>query len=310
MYIKSKTTKNYVLSSVLPVLLSACSPLFFLSYPMASIANKPELSIELTGKLPKQLKENSGMALVDNTLWFINDSGNKAAVYQVQTDTQKIVHTVKIKAAKNKDWETLAHDDKHLFIGDCGNNSGKRNTLTLYKIKWQHLLKEETTAKTISFSYADKKKSDRGKNHNFDCEAITSVNDQLWLFTKNRGDQQSSLYILDKKLKQQTLKKVATFPVRGLITGADYNAKTKLLALIGYKKSELWGQSFLWTIPVKDEQLDWQKAKHYPLSPIGQWEAVSWKDDKNLYISTEKNPFIPQYLGQIKLPKEKLPEEK
>lgn len=174
--------------------------------------------------------------------------------------------------------------------------------MTLYKIKWRDILKnDKAPANSIQFSYADKKKRDKGKNHNFDCEAMTSVDDNIWLFTKNRGDKKTNLYIIDKSSAQQTLKKAGTFSVNGLITGADYNPSTQKMALIGYKKSAPKGRGFVWIIPVGQDTLLWKKARYYRLNQPGQWEAIGWRDNQSLYISTEKNPLIRQSLGLIQV---------
>ena len=86
-------------------------------------------------KLPKSLKENSGIATyTDNSAWFIEDSGNDDIITQVDYDG-KILKELKVKNGKNHDWEDLTSDKAgNLYIGDFGNNDNDRKNLVIYKL--------------------------------------------------------------------------------------------------------------------------------------------------------------------------------
>lgn len=264
------------------------------------------LSIESLKYLPDKVSETSGLAMFGGYLWTINDSGGKDAVYAFGTQDYEFKKRIKIGGSKNIDWESLAHTDKHLFIADCGNNKGKRKTLDIYKVSWKKLVKaenkEKVAAKKISFQYADRSKNDKGKEHNYDCEALTAVDEKLWLFTKNRGDLQSRLYVLDTKKSKQAINASVTLPVSGLITAADYNHKTAKLVLLGYQKASVFGQSFIWIMDVKAGLPVWESARHHTILPYGQWEAVVWQDDKTLLLTSEKSPLGTQQVGRLRLP--------
>ena len=47
---------------------------------------------------------------------------------------RKILQTISVQKAKNVDWEDIAQDGKYIFIADVGNNYGKREKLTIYKV--------------------------------------------------------------------------------------------------------------------------------------------------------------------------------
>jgi len=85
--------------------------------------------------LPKKLGENSGITTIDGTTaWFIEDSGNQDKMYQVDLKG-KLLKELKVKNAKNKDWEDLAKDNLgNVYIGDFGNNENKRKDLVIYKV--------------------------------------------------------------------------------------------------------------------------------------------------------------------------------
>ena len=263
------------------------------------------LSIESLKYLPDEVSETSGLARFGGYLWTINDSGGKDAVYAFRAQDYEFKKRIKIGDSKNIDWESLAQTDTHLFIADCGNNNGKRKTLDIYKVSWKKLIKakdkEKVASKKISFQYADRNKYDQGKGHNYDCEALTVVGEKLWLFTKNRGDLQSRLYILDASKSRQAINPAVTLPVSGLITAADYHQKSGKLVLLGYQKASVFGQSFIWIIDVKSGLPVWESARYHTILPYGQWEAVIWQDDKTLLLTSEKSPLGTQQIGRIQL---------
>lgn len=266
----------------------------------------PSLMTENLKYWPDTVSETSGLAKFGGYLWTINDSGGKASLYAFNDQNYAFSKQVKIKGAKNVDWESLAQNKNHLFIADCGNNQAKRKTLDIYKVSLQQIAQAKdggkVASKKIRFHYADRKGSVDSKSHNYDCEALTFVGDQLWLFTKNRGDLQSRLYILDKKQSDQAVDPVMRLPVAGLITAADYNENNHTLALLGYQKPSMFGQSFVWIIDVVAGLPDWSRARYHTILPYGQWEGVLWDGDNALLLTSEKSPLGAQQIGRLRLP--------
>ena len=263
------------------------------------------LSIEQLILLPNKVSETSGLARFGHYLWTINDSGGKASVYAFDAQSYDFVKSVKIEGAKNVDWESLAQDDKSLFIADCGNNRGKRKKLDIYKVSVSKLIKAKhkgkVPSKKITFSYADRKAGDAGKQHNFDCEALTVVGNKLWLFTKNRGDLQTKLYVLNKDKSQQKLEPLMTLPVSGLITAADYDEVSNKLVLLGYQKVSPFGQSFIWIVDMEAGLPVWERAVYHTILPYGQWESVLWEMPGQLLLTSEKSPLGTQKVGRLRI---------
>lgn len=264
--------------------------------------------IRLLGQLPDEVKETSGLAQREELLWTMNDSGDGAFLYALNTQF-KIEQKVTVSNAKNVDWEELAQDQHYLYIADCGNNAGKRDVLSIYRVAWSHLNDKtvnEVKADIFKFSYADKPKPIT-RNHNFDCEALASVGNELWLFTKNRGDEKTKLYRLEKGKAFQTVQPSLEFDVKGLVTAADYLEESNTLVLIGYKKNVVFGQSFIWIIPVATEaevKPLWEKAHYQTLTPYAQWEAVLWQRGvmmPDLLFTTEKSPLLDVSIGVLKV---------
>ncbi|MDP2723422.1 MAG: T9SS type A sorting domain-containing protein [Bacteroidales bacterium] len=200
--------------------------------------------------LPKEVEETSGLAYFHGRLWTINDSGGLPVVYGLDTLTGEVVQRISIGNATNRDWESLAQDDEYLYIGDFGNNSGNRDDLIIYKVPLSGFPLTgdiEVPAVKISFTYEDYQGSvEKKKENNFDCEAFISVDDSLYLFSKNWGNQQTRLYRLPKTPGNFSAKLVATFESRGLITGADIDRTTGEIILTGYTNKS-W-MPFLWIL--------------------------------------------------------------
>lgn len=250
---------------------------------------------------PSSVKETSALAVNDGKLWTLNDGGNKNILYAFSAENYQPLGEVEVEG-HNRDWESLAQDKKYLYIGDCGNNSALYRKFQIYKVRWSDLnkLPEKVKAQPMYFEYKDQ--PEKGEN-NHDCEAITMVGNELWVFTKNRGDQQSYLYKLDKNRTKQKVSKQAVLPVSGLITGADYNPNTSMLVLVGYQKAKAFGNAFIWLVPVEKKMPVWDKARYYGLQPYGQWEGVVWESDDTILLTSEKSPIGAQQIGRIKIPR-------
>jgi len=162
--------------------------------------------------LPDTLSEISGLEfLSDSLLVAINDGGDKARLYILNLQGE-LIRTVKVKDASNNDWEDLARDEKHLYIGDIGNNQNKRQNLAIYRVKIKDILnKNKVEADKIKIEYTEQKKfPPKKENLLFDAEAITVWNDTIYLFTKNRGrpsSGMSSIYQIPCKKGTYKLKK-------------------------------------------------------------------------------------------------------
>ena len=199
--------------------------------------------------LPKEVEETSGLAFFNGGLWTMNDSGGKPVLYKTDTTNGKITQRITIENAVNRDWEDLATDDKFVYIGDFGNNSGNRDDLKIYKVKKSDIPEKgnaKVKAKIISFKFADRgnNKIKSRKENNFDCEAFTVIGDSLYLFSKNWENQKTRLYVLPKKAGNYVAQLRGSFDTKGLVTAADYNAQKNELVLQGYKNRS-W-IPFLW----------------------------------------------------------------
>ena len=199
------------------------------------------------------LNENSGIVFFDDHIWAINDGGNSNTIYQLDT-LGTIIREISISNAQNVDWEALSQNDQSLFIGDFGNNSGSRQDLSIYvidKAEIQNPLISSVNAVKRTFVYEDQVEFLWGSNaHNYDCEAFISLDDSLYLFSKNWLNEQTKMYALPVSWTDTaTAVLKSSFDVNGLITDASVDINTGRLVLLGYKNNgaNLYS-SFVWMI--------------------------------------------------------------
>ncbi len=246
-----------------------------------------------TTDLPTSVYESSGLAIIQQQLWTINDSGNPPVLYQVAKDSDSLLHTLTINNASNNDWEELATDENNLYIGDFGNNGGNRQNLTIYEVPLSSMsaaFAEANYIRTLSFQYADQQLYNHpGNLHNFDCEAMIALGGQLYLFSKNRADQQCNLYQLDIANNNGVAQKMDSFDSNGLITGADYDLSSNTLALVGYRMPAAdQFEAFVWLFYGFSGRDFFGGKQHFiDLKLYEQAEGIVFLETQKLLISTE-----------------------
>ncbi|MGS2761056.1 hypothetical protein [Sinomicrobium sp. M5D2P9] len=258
-------------------------------------------------RLPKELKENSGIEITerDSTVWVINDSGNKNRIYRVGFDG-KIQRELRVKNAKNKDWEDLTKDkDNNLYIGDFGNNSNKRKDLTIYKIATPGTVKEKNIkAEKISFYYPEQKSfPPRAKHRYYDAEAFFFLNGYFYLFTKNRSkpfDGISFLYKIPARKGHHKAELMGEYVFcknekHCMITAAAISPDEKTVALLGHDK--VW----LFSGFADDNFLNPDVKEIVELGHSSQKEGLCFTDNHTLLISDEAKGSSGRNLYELKL---------
>ncbi|MGK4568873.1 T9SS C-terminal target domain-containing protein [Flavobacterium sp. 3HN19-14] len=166
-------------------------------------------------------------------LWTHNDSDD-ATLYALDTISGSIVSAYPLPL-KNHDWEELSQDQDNFYLGDIGNNFGKRNVLSIYKIDKSSLLAHQPKIDTITFSWPETIAKGEKMHINFNCEAMAVIGDSIYLFTKEyQKTRQTQVFSIPSKPGNYVAKYKATLKTRVLVTGANYNEKNKTLALCGY----------------------------------------------------------------------------
>jgi hypothetical protein len=211
-------------------------------YPIA--IQNPDFLFEL----PKEVEETSGLVFFDGLLWTHNDSGGEAALYGIDTVSGRISRKLGFPEISNIDWEAVALSKDYLFIGDFGNNNGSRKNLMIHRVERSAIPDSGNASlktEVIRFNFEDQDDfTIDWKSNNFDCEALIAGDQNLYLFSKNRGDQHSRIYRLPFEPGEHIAQLIGRFDSQGLITGADYDHVHNQLVLVGYTY-KTW-KPFMW----------------------------------------------------------------
>ena len=266
------------------------------------------LNLEPIALLPEGVRETSGLFFYNGRLWTHNDSGGKPILYALDTSNFQIVQRITIENAKNKDWEDVCIDDKCVYVGDFGNNKGSRKNLRIFFFPLSDIPEQgdaAVTADSIRFRFADQTNFEKRKQaHDFDCEAMFSTDQHLYLISKGWKTGTSRIYRLSKTSGEQVAEVVNSFNPQGLITGADYDKETGLLVMTGYVK-DIW-RPFLYCIQDFEEHkvLDTKDALgNYYLDLPGitglQVEGICFYTKGKCFVTAETSPTISARVFQI-----------
>jgi len=188
----------------------------------------------LIATLSDSLKELSGLIKVCGTLLGHNDGGNLELLHRIQGNTGTEQGTSPLPLSLI-DWEDIAVDSTHLYLGDFGNNTGQRDTLSIYRLALNEVCNGSIqSVDTLRFWYADAPTGVLpADSHNLDCEAMAVYRDSLWLFSKNRVGNQVRIYGLRGLSGLHGIQALDSIQVEGQITGADVLGDSSMV-LVGY----------------------------------------------------------------------------
>ena len=249
--------------------------------------------------IPQEVEETSGLIFWSDGYWTHNDSGGLPIIYKLDTLSGEVIQRITLSGRQNIDWEEIAQDEDFIYVGDHGNNSGNRDDLAIYIVAKADIPSSgdvEVQSGKIDFVYSDYPgRIEKRKDNNFDCEAMIATDQWIYLFSKNRGDNQSKLYKLPKTAGDYTAEKITTFNTAGLVTGADLNEVDNELMLIGYTNNQ-W-IPFLWLMFDFEEEDFFSGNKRridMPMVTATQTEGICYTHGKKGIISSENNPLFNQ----------------
>lgn len=226
----------------------------------------------------------------DDVYWTLNDSGNDNRIFPFNKNGEILRAEwykedeggVYVAGTSNIDWEEMAVDNLgNIHVCDSGNNGNARKDLCIYQIKDPLPVFSGTVNyfQKIHFYYPEQK-AFPAKPNNFDCEAVFWANDNLYLLTKHRADTQTHLYRFDSldQLKINTITRIGTFEIGGMVTAADASIDGTKLAVLTYDN--------VWIFEAEDGDYFNGKISWLPIN-ANQCEAVCFDGD-DLIITSEQ----------------------
>jgi hypothetical protein len=251
------------------------------------------------GVLDSTINESSGLIIWDNLFWTFNDSGGKNEIYGLDFKTGSIRCTVQLSNTQNIDWEDIAQDKRYIYIAETGNNFGSRHDQKIYRIRKSDITSEplqSVIADSISFQYSDQ--TDFTVSYHktsYDCEALISFHDSLYVFTKDWLHFHTKVYGFPAKPGNYSLNPIDSYNVNGMITGADILPDGRY-ALIGYKDFH----SFIWIFNKKKNKFfDNPRFINFGKLENSQTEGICFSKKGDLYISCEQTVNYPQQIWKI-----------
>lgn len=254
----------------------------------------PLFAPEFKAELPETVRETSGLFFHNGRLWTHNDSGGKPILYGLDTTTFEVVQKITLANVKNKDWEDVCTDGERVYVGDFGNNKGKRKNLRIYVFPLSAIPDSgdvSVAVDSIRFSFADQTEFKHEKhNHDYDCESIFATDSLLYMFSKGWATGTTRLYRLPKEPGTYVAEVVNGFDSQGLITGADYDRESGILVLVGYV-NKIW-LPFLYLIYDFDDMGTNLSNRRFDLHNYlgSQTEGICFYDKGKCFLSSETSP--------------------
>ena len=261
-------------------------------------------SVEIISKivLPKIINETSGLEFYNNNFITHNDSGGEPSLYVFNEDGE-IIETIELNKnpdfeIENNDWEDITNDNEYLFVADTGNNFGNRDNLNIIRVsKGTDFMVDGI----IEISYSDQESFFPRPKHKYDAEAIIVIEDKIALFSKDRENLNTDLYLVDKNQNgSQILTSEVSYNVNTLITGGDYDEDRNLLALVSYNSN---GNQYLLLFEnFKLNNLENNTFKKFKI-PLeqAQIEAVKIIDEKTFWVTSEDEGIGSPFMYKIEI---------
>jgi hypothetical protein len=231
-----------------------------------------------------------------------NDSGGEPSLYVFNEDGE-IIETIELNKnpdfeIENNDWEDITNDNEYLFVADTGNNFGNRDNLNIIRVsKGTDFMVDGI----IEISYSDQESFFPRPKHKYDAEAIIVIEDKIALFSKDRENLNTDLYLVDKNQNgSQILTSEVSYDVNTLITGGDFDEDRNLLALVSYNSN---GNQYLLlfeNFELNNLEKNTFKKFKIPLEQA-QIEAVKIIDEKTFWVTSEDEGIGSPFMYKIEV---------
>ncbi len=194
----------------------------------------------------------------------------------------------------------MTYDEEgNILICDCGNNYNYRKDLAIYKIAEPnpYYAAETGIIAKYLFRYPDQKEfpPSSKKEWNFDAEAIFSLNKNVYIISKSRGDLKAKLYRF-KNLKpfEVNIPEIeGEFDFKSMVTDAAVSPDSKHLAVLTY--------NYIWIFEIKSIENLFKNPHYFKEISLGQCEGVTFLNENEILISNEEGYIFKLTLNDIKI---------
>jgi hypothetical protein len=253
------------------------------------------------------ITEASGIAVSKcqpDVFWTLNDSGDDAFIYAFNSAGANL-GTWRVTNAKNNDWEDIAEfkDAKgqcFAYIGDIGDNGGKRDFRTIYRVAEPLVSvesKDKTRANALVTSPAE------SLNYSTDAMKMDSetllvhpMTGDIYILTKSRTDPSIVFKISPAFGATEVQKAVRVAEIKvpsvpfGLLTGGDISPDGRRVVLCDYL------DGYELSLPAGVNSFDdiWkQQPVEIDLGDRDTGEAVGYGTDGNTIFATTEGKNAP-----------------
>ena len=245
-------------------------------------------SVVASGTITDQrIDESSGLVLDKDSLFWTHNDDTDSALYLISAEGNlKEVWTLPYR---NRDWEEITSDKEgNLYVGNFGNNMNYQLLTTINKID----PKSKKVLGKIKFMYEDHLEFEivNPMKMNFDCEAMVHSGDSLYLFTKNKSERSTHVYVLPDEPGRYIARKKQEIRLLGMVTAASLRSDEKELALLTYGKVYFFSlKDGLKKIPQPDYCLAWwQSRQSESLAYWGRDSLLMGNEQRELFLIKRK----------------------
>lgn len=251
--------------------------------------------------------ESSGVAVSrcqNNVLWTHNDSGDDAYIFAVNSAGDSL-GTWRVPNAENNDWEDIAafkdaSGKCFIYIGDIGDNKGKRPEHFVYRVKEPIVGGNDARSSRKEPLASDGADIVRFRYPDYGQDAETLMvhpkSGDIYIVTK-RVTGPAGVYCLRHPAFDGStgmLEKVADISVpaipNGFLTGGDISPDGRHVIICDYT------QAYEWTLPEGDQDFDdiWKQVPEpVDLGKRKHGEAVAYNVDGTAVYATSEDKDSP-----------------
>jgi hypothetical protein len=200
----------------------------------------------------RSINESSGIAASrnnSNVFWTHNDSGDEPFIYAFDRQGRDL-GTWRVAGAQAHDWEDIAIGPgpapgrSYLYIADIGDNGGRRDQITVYRVAEPSVVSRDSSSMTGKRYETDQAHSIQLKypdgKHDAEAVLVHPATAEIYIVTKTRRAA-ARVYKLNAPLSESpvaTLVYIAEVrlpnPFVGLITGGDISPDGRRVILCDY----------------------------------------------------------------------------